>query len=185
MKIPLTYKLETEQYCLSLPKEADIPAIYQATKHPGFNDGMLWDPPETQEELLLPLQNNIKAWELGDGYSFTIEKKGESQLLGRISIRQVNETGIWNVGFWTHPTAQGKGVMTEALAGVLNFGFTVLSATSIEACHAIWNKASERVLQKNGFKLLAYLEQGFKKRGKWVAENKLAITRLEWEAKRK
>ena len=61
------------------------------------------------------------------------------------------EEQVWNVGFWTHPDSQSQGIMTEVLSGILKFGFEDLSAVRIEACHVIWNKASEKVLKKNGF----------------------------------
>jgi len=70
--------------------------------------------------------------------------------------------------------------MTEALKGVLKFGFEELSAVKIEACHALWNKASEKVLKRNGMMFERYLEQGFKKNGQWVEENLLVINREKW-----
>ncbi len=181
MKISKSYSLETERFNLRIPNSEDIPYIFSASRFEGFNDGMLWEPPEKEEELIEPLHNGIKSWELGDGFSFTIVEKGSTALLGRISIRRAEEVNVWNVGFWTHPESQKKGVMTESLSAVLQFGFEELLAIRIEACHAIWNKASEKVLKRNGMSFVAYLEKGFKKKGKWIDENLLAITKEEWE----
>jgi len=183
MIVPKTYKIETENYILRMPNEADIPLVFSATRYKGFNDGMLWNPPQTQEELLAPLKRNIKSWEASEAYTFTIVRKGENQLLGRISIRKTTEKETWDVGFWTHPLAQNQGVMTEGLEGVLRFGFENLQAKRIEACHAIWNIGSEKVLQKNGFKFVKLIAKGFKKEGKWIAENMLAISIEEWKNK--
>ena len=72
--------------------------------------------------------------------------------------------------------------MTEAVKAVIDFGFRQLKAREVEACYALWNKASERVLQKNGMQFVRYLEQGFQKNGGWVAENLLAIRREGWRA---
>lgn len=182
MKIfPQNYIIETKNYQLRIPHAADIPAVFSATRVEGFNEGMQWDPPEKEEELFQALARNIKAWEEGRSYVFSILKKGESDLLGRIGIRKTEDVGVWDVGFWTHPSVQGQGIMTEALAAILNFGFVELSASRIEACHALWNTASEKVLKKNGLKFVRYIEKGFQKRGKWIEENKLAISREEWE----
>ena len=144
---------------------------------------MQWDPPGSMDELVGPLQRAHAAWEKGEAYQFTIEDKETDAFLGRISIRITEEADVWNVGFWTHPEQQNKGVMTEALQGLLKFGFEQLEASRIEACHAIWNKASEKVLKKNGMAFVRYLEQGFLKQGKWVEENELAIERQTWQAK--
>jgi len=180
MKIPKTQILKTPGFLLRIPNTSDIPHVYSATKYKGFNDGMLWNPPEKEEELIRPLERNIEAWEKGEGYSFTIVKKETDKLLGRISIRKTKEKDVWDVGFWTHPESQRQGVMTEALAVVINFGFEELSASRIEACHALWNKASEKVLKRNGMKFVCYIEKGFQKHGKWVEENKLAIDKENW-----
>lgn len=158
----------------------DIPFIFAATRYEGFNDGMLWEPPASIEEMTPPFHRSIKAWEEGRGFTFSIVRKDLNKFAGRISIRETAEEEVWNVGFFTHPEEQGKGIMTEALKAVLAFGFETLGATSITAAYATWNKASERVLQKNGFEFVEFIEKGFQKRGEWVAENLLAIHRKNW-----
>lgn len=181
INIPTSYTLETTRFILRLPSIDDIPRIFSATRYEGFNDGMLWEPPKEEAELVEPLNNNINAWESGEGFSFSIVKKENSKLLGRLSIRQLDEEDVWDVGFWTHPDSQGQGVMTESLAAVIKFGFEKLSATKIEACHAIWNKASEKVLKANGLTFAKYIEKGFQKRGEWIDENLLVLTKEDWE----
>ncbi|MFK7946648.1 MAG: GNAT family N-acetyltransferase [Saprospiraceae bacterium] len=177
MKIQKTYTIETENLLLRIPNESDIPYIFSATRVKGFNDGMQWNPPEKLTDLLAPLKHNHQAWESGEGFGFTITKKGFSMLIGRISIRKTSETNVWNIGFWTHPDAQNQGIMTEAVSGILRFGFEILEAVRIEACYAIWNKASEKVMLKNGMKHVQFIEKGFQKNGKWISENLMAITR--------
>ena len=173
--------LETKKLKLRIPSQEDMPHIFSATRYEGFNDGMLWEAPKDMEELIEPFHRGIRAWEEGRGYNFTIEDKQENNFLGRISIRKTEQEDRWNVGFWTHPVHQNKGIMTEALSAVLKFGFEKLNAETIEACHAIWNEASEKVLKRNGMKFEQYLEKGFQKNGKWVEENLLAIHKNEWE----
>ena len=178
--ISKSYVIETKRFKLRIPSLEDIPYVFSATRFEGFNDGMMWEAPENEKELSEPLRKNIKSWELGTSYSFTIENKHSTALLGRIVIIQTKEKNVWSLGFWTHPESQGQGIMTEAINGVLKFGFETLLAIRIEAFHAIWNKASEKVLKKNGMKFVRYVEKGFKKNGKWVDENLLAISKEEW-----
>jgi len=171
--------IETKNYRLRIPKKEDIPFVFSATRYKGFNDGMLWEPPESEDELIEPLRRNEETW--GEkGYSFAIEEIESKQFLGRISIRKTVTPDIWDVGFWTHPEQQNKGVMTEVLEEILRFGFQKLKAEKIEACHALWNKASERVLKKHDFKFEEYLKEGFRKKGEWIDENKLSISRSSW-----
>jgi len=181
MNIKESTILETENLMLRIPSMDDIPFIFSATRHEGFNDGMLWNPPLTIDELTKPYHDGIQAWKDGKAYGFTIEDNSSHEFLGRISIRKTDVEHKWNIGFWTHPRHQKKGIMTEALGAVLHFGFTTLAAEVIEACYALWNKASEKVLHKNGMTFIKYIEQGFKKNGQWVEENLVAIDKTDWE----
>lgn len=53
----------------------------------------------------------------------------------------------------------GKGYMTEAIAAVLEYGFTTLELKRIEAEVLPGNKASEKVLTKTGFRHEGLLQQ--------------------------
>lgn len=183
MNIPDNFSLESQRLRLRGPQEADIPHIFSASRYEGFTDGMGWEPPEDQSEMLAPFHRAVDAWKAGRGYAFSIDKKDDQQFVGRISIRKTDEAQVWNIGFWTHPEHQGQGYMTEAVRQILDFGFSSLEAIRITAEHALWNKASERVLQKNGFLFVSYIEQGLFKRGKWEPEHRLAIEKKDWQVK--
>ncbi len=70
--------------------------------------------------------------------------------------------------------------MTESAKSLIEFGFDRLGAIRIEASHALWNKANQRVLEKTGMKFIEHIPQGFQKQGKWIEENKMGITKDEW-----
>lgn len=183
MSLPTSTILETPRLHLRIISQKDLPHVFSASRHPGFTNGMQWEPPEKEEELMAPLLRGIQAWEKGEGYAFTIENKVSSEFLGRISIRKTSTPKLWNLGFWTHPDHQGKGIMSEAVQAVLHLGFEKLQAEEIEACYALWNKASARVLEKNGLQFVRYIKEGFKKHGLWVEENVCSIKREAWKTK--
>lgn len=178
--IPKDFTIETARCILRCPSEDDIPHIFAATRFVGFNDGMLWEAPANMDELYKPLQDNLLAWEAGSVFAFTITATHSKILLGRIGIRKSEQMNIWNIGFWTHPEQQRQGYMTESAKSLIEFGFDRLGAIRIEASHALWNKASQRVLEKIGMKFIEYIPQGFQKQGKWIEENKMGITKEEW-----
>lgn len=140
---------------------------------------MTWEPPETLAELGGPLEHNLAAWHAGTAYTFTVETRA-LVFVGRAAIRQTAPDGVWNLGFWTHPEQQSRGYATEAATAVLRFGFTRLGAERVEACHAVWNRRSRRVLEKLGMTFARRMPEGFQKNGVWVAEDCLAISRDEW-----
>lgn len=183
--LPASYTLTTARCLLQRVREEERVHVLDASRYEGFHDGMLWEPPQTAEELRLPYENALKAWEDGSAYSFSIlDRLNHYDFIGRIALRRDPTSDDWNIGFWTHPERQGQGLMTEAVAALVDLAFGTLDANRIDADHALWNKASRRVLEKNGLKFLEHLPQGFMKRGAWVAEDRLRLSRAEWEARR-
>jgi ribosomal-protein-alanine N-acetyltransferase len=182
MHLPLDFELKTRRCRLRVPTEQDIPEIFSATRFAGFNDGMPWDPPASEEDLLPPLQRNLQAWADGIGFSFSIDEIENSCFVGRISIRSTDHANVWNIGFWLHPLKQGRGIMTEAAGAVIDFGFIQLGADAIEACCAVWNDRSRRVLERLGMREVEMLPEGFKKRGEWVKEFRMSVGKDQWKA---
>ena len=183
--LPFDTILQTTNYRLRIPDKSDIDFVYDATRFPGFNDGMQWDPPKDKKELIAPLENSINSWQAGTGYGFTIENTASNpKRLGRISIRKTDMQDVWNIGYWTHPEFQGQGIMSEVVGCILEFGFVQLNAAEIRSCYALWNKASEKVLLKNGFKFVRHIEKGLWKNNAWVSETEVGITRKEYEERK-
>lgn len=180
MEFPSTLCLDCARLTLRYISLDDIPTVFEASQYPGFTDGMLWEPPSNKDELIGPYHNNVQAWQDGNAYTFSIDTKEPRSFIGRITIRQESEMGTWNIGFWMHPKHQGNGYMTEAVQRILEFGFEALNANKIVACHALWNQASARVLQKSGLRFIRHIPKGFKKRGEWCEENLLGITEEAW-----
>lgn len=181
--LPHNFTIKTERLSLRRPSEDDISHIFTATRHEGFNDGMLWEPPKKIDDLKEPFERNLKAWDAGKSFTFSIDTSEAKSFIGRISIRQIDgdPNSTWNIGFFTIPGFQGKGYMVEAVSAVLQFGFDTLEAEQIEACHAWWNVASKRVLEKNGMTFIKHIPEGFKKNDKWVAEDLLGISLKSWQ----
>lgn len=180
MRFPVTLVLYTPRLRLRHVSLRDLPQIWSASRHPGFNEGMVWEPPNDQSELMEPHQRACEAWSNDEYYCFTIADRETDEMIGRIVIRPDPDSG-WNLGYWTHPLHQGKGYMSEAAARMLDFGFNELNANRITAAHALWNAASRRVLEKIGMHFIEHIPHGFLKRGEWVAEDKLAIARSQWQ----
>jgi ribosomal-protein-alanine N-acetyltransferase len=61
------------------------------------------------------------------------------------------------VGYMIFPKHNGKGIVSEALQKVVEYGFKVMKLHSIEAILDPENKGSEKVLLKNGFVKEAHL----------------------------
>lgn len=167
--IDIQTQLTTARLLLRAPEEADIDLVWEVSRFEGFNDGMIWNPPETKESLI-PIHNrNLSDWQQGVSFTFTIVELATNLSIGRVAIRRT-EKRSWNLGFWVHPDYWGKGFATEACTAVITFAKEELAATKITTAHATWNKPSESVIKKLGFEFINEIPCGFYKQGKAVPE---------------
>ncbi len=155
---------------LRYPEAADIPYIWSATQTPNFNDGLRWEPPASIAGIKEALRQAQASWVTGDDYNWAIESRKSHDFIGWISIRRASGDQEWSIGFWVHPTKQGRGFATECASAVLEFGFSRLQAKVITAAHARWNTASGRVLNRIGMQHVRTNPRGFKKNHEWVEE---------------
>ena len=188
--LPLDFAIETERLRLRVPHENDIPHVFSASRVAGFNDGMLWDPPETIEELRGPLERSRSAWQEARSYQFSIELRADGAFVGRISLRPSTDEiaaedlggahEVLDIGYWMHPDHQGRGYMTEALEAIVRLGFETMEADAIVAFHTLWNDASRRVMEKVGFRRVRVFPNGFVKNGKASDDALMRLDRSEW-----
>lgn len=81
--------------------------------------------------------------------------KVENEAVGGIGLTQGKdiERISAEVGYWLGETHWGKGIISSALKGVVDYGFNELKLERIFAVPLEQNTASRRVLEKNGFDL--------------------------------
>ncbi|PHQ55176.1 MAG: GNAT family N-acetyltransferase [Lutibacter sp.] len=100
------------------------------------------------KELNEYLENNKSiAW--------GITLKDDPKLLGTICLwnfSQNNKTA--EVGYDLDPKFHNKGIMSESLKMIIDFGFKELKLDKIEAFTHIENENSKRLLEKNGFHII-------------------------------
>jgi len=91
--------------------------------------------------------------------TFAIEYNGE--FAGSIGL--VAQTDVYKLtaelGFWIGEPFWGKGIATKAVRLMTEYGFNNLGLIRIFAGVFDFNKASQRVLEKTGFKLEATFEK--------------------------
>jgi len=178
MAVPVDAILLSLRTRLRAPSKADLPYIWSATRVAGFNDGLLWDPPENFEDLDAPLERALERWSRGIAYQWTIEDRAGRAFLGRIAVTRTENLDEWMLGFWIHPEHQREGYATEAAKVVVDFAFEHLGARVIVAAHATWNVASGKVLAAIGMRKVRTNPKGFKKANRWVEEYEYELHKL-------
>ena len=124
---------------------------------------------KNNEEALEHLTMIDSGIENNEAINWAITIKGSSKLLGIIGYyRTKHEHYRSEIGYMLLPEIHGKGIASEAVGIVVEFGFHEMKLHSIEAVIDPRNGASEKVLQKNGFIKEAHLKENEFFEGKFI-----------------
>jgi len=115
---------------------------------------------KTAEDALEHIAMIDEKIESNEGINWAITLKNSSKLIGIIGHYRIRpEHFRAEIGYMLLPEYHGKGIITEAITEVVNYGFEVMQMHSIEAIIDPDNIASAKVLQKNGFVKEAHLKE--------------------------
>ena len=118
-------------------------------------------PPKTKDKI---------AWieKIKKEKSFVIIRK--DKITGMIWLENLDKTKrSAEIGFFLGDRYQGKGYASESVKEIINYGFSKLKLRKITALTNNFNKNSQRLLQRNNFKLIRQIKKDYRKKfnGKW------------------
>jgi diamine N-acetyltransferase len=87
----------------------------------------------------------------------------------------------WEIGYVLIPSERGKGYCSEAAQIAVDYLFMSKDIVRIQAITLLGNVASQRILEKAGFKKEGTLRRNFFIRGEWRDEYLYSILREEWK----
>ncbi|MFD1625196.1 GNAT family N-acetyltransferase [Azospirillum griseum] len=120
---------------------------------PGVVDHSNWPNDPTPEQGRDFVGMMADALPRGMGCSWIIEDRQTAAFLGSIRFNYfMRDWSCAGVGYEIHPDCWGRGVMTEALRAVVVCGHDSFGLHRMEAWTLAGNGASDRVLEKAGFR---------------------------------
>src|SRR5262245_25737008 len=184
--LPSTPVLETPRLILRPLRLGDAPAIqrrfprWEIVRHlaahipwPYPGDGAA----HHVEQCLDEMAHGKKLY-----WAITLKAAGE-ELIGRIDLWPDDGTSRDQRGFWLDPDFQGRGLMTEAAERVTAYAFEDLDWPQLWLSNAKANKASARIKEKQGARLVDELP------GRCVGGEGLKqvwlLSRNDWLARRR
>lgn len=162
----------------------DAETLFQLTmaSKPYLREWLGWlDYIETVDDSRQNIEGRIKGLLETGGYpkSFAIVYQGE--LAGTIGFNDINR-GIkcGTVGYWLGQDFQGKGIMSQALETLIEYGFRDLGLNKIEIRVATGNVKSRALPEGLGFK-----QEGVLRDAEWLYDRYVdhvvyGLLRAEW-----
>lgn len=162
-------QLETKRLLLRKPEVGDAAAIQYIRSHAKamrYMDSRKHENIEDSESFIL---ENLERYALKKGIFWALLYQPLGEFIGDLAIWKIDrKNSRGEIGYTLNPDFWGKGLMTEALTAVINFGFNDLQLHSFEANINPDNENSRRLLTKLGFKKEAYFRENYYYDGKYL-----------------
>ncbi|MDR9888672.1 GNAT family N-acetyltransferase [Pseudenterobacter timonensis] len=147
--------IKTSRLRLTPFHPSDWPFFHALRKNPVVMRYMAPILPEKEIRRLFALR-------LVTPHTFVIRADGDTTPLGDIGLHVSSQhPDEADIGYTVIPEAQGKGVASEALQAVCDYGFREAGIRAVNAYVLADNRGSVRVLEKTGFVRTQILEKAY------------------------
>ena len=151
-------KLESEHLLLRRLNDHDVNEVFELRSNPETMKFIPRPLLANREEALAHIQKINAAIDSNEGINWAITRKGDDKLIGIAGHYRIQwEHFRSEIGYMFLPECHGKGIATEMLKLLIDYGFDEMNMHSIEAVIEPANIGSARVLEKNGFVKEAHL----------------------------
>jgi len=176
----LSTRVETERLVLRPPRTADVPEMRRALRQ---NAAHLrpWSVAPTSGEDAASLTSVSRAvlrhrreWKQGQAYVLLITPRDDE----RTVLRGAFQNGY--LGYWIASDRQGRGLMTEAVRAATGFALSTAALHRVQAAVMPRNTASQRVLEKAGYRREGLAQRYLCIAGTWEDHLIFAVTAEDW-----
>ena len=109
--------------------------------------------------LMALIEENIDR---NESIAWAVCLKEDNQMIGHFGFHKIDFINHWaEIGYALLPHFQGKGLATEGINAILEYGFNHLRFHSVDANVNPVNKSSIALLIKNGFVKEAHFKENF------------------------
>lgn len=162
------------EYRLSRVSKQDTEALVKNLSNPALSETLHTPPfPYTStnaEEWYAFLETEKEKDPKTARFRWVIRHVPSKTMIGDISLCKWKRTGQYRLGFWLAEEYWGKGIMTEAVATVIDIAKEEEDVEMIVADVDYLHWASRRVLEKNGFEFIGELHDTYRMCQLWLFE---------------
>jgi ribosomal-protein-alanine N-acetyltransferase len=187
VKVQPTPRIETARLCVRPAAETDVQSVAEFFRS---NREFLapWEPVRsaefyTEQYWAQQLGRNRMEQQAGLGLrTFLFAGEGRDRVVGTANLNQLIR-GVFHSCFLGYSLAereQGKGLMAEALIGLLSHAFSELRLHRIAANYMPRNERSGLLLRKLGFVVEGYARDYLQIAGKWEDHVLTALLNPDW-----
>lgn len=173
----------TERLSLRPPRHDDVDGLFTLIGGPDrarICAGLLWEGPDSPDVIAGWVDRHRSGDFYADGFGWVIHFEGKPA--GSIGLRPHHFPGRALVGYWLGTPYWRKGIMREALSGVIDLAFSRLRMGKVEAEVFAPNIAGRRLVESIGMRQEALFRRAVLKRGEWLDEAVYGLLAEEWRS---
>jgi ribosomal-protein-alanine N-acetyltransferase len=150
--------LATSRLTLRPLEESDVEPLWPYVSDPSLPRMMMWAAHKSRDETLAFIAHTRALTAAGIDRVWAI-REGDA-LVGTIGLHRIShQAGAWEthhgeLGYWIAPARQNQGLATEASRAVIDHAFDTLGLHKITVTCLDANLASQRVIEKLGFRFV-------------------------------
>ncbi len=173
--------LESERLIYRPMTVRDAEDMYEYSRLASVTEYLCWSPHESIDYTKEYLKFINQKYRTGDFYDWGLVDKKSGKMIGTCGFTKFDlQNDPAETGYVLNPEFHGRGLATEALGRILDFGFDNLGLHRIESRFMVENKASFRVMQKNRMKFEGVRREAMYIKGKYRDIGVCAILRDEY-----
>jgi ribosomal-protein-serine acetyltransferase len=178
--------LQSERIALSPVDAPDANELWQVVdgSRAWLKPWLPWVPFQKSAESSLRFAEASAAdWDSGRALRFAIRARPGGQLLGVVGLEACVEMHrACDLGYWLRRDATHQGIMTEAAARCIEFGFRSVGIHRLRVAAATDNHSSLRVIARLGFRFEGVARHAEWCDGRWLDHAVFAMLDHEWQA---
>lgn len=155
--------LQSERLVLRAPDADDVDTLTRLCQDPDVQRWTTVPSPYVREDAARFVAEIVApGWAAGTAQEWGIRVDG--RLVGMVGLTRIGD-GEAELGYWLAPHVRGRGLMSEAVALVLDHGFRTLPIQRVEWHAVVGNVASAAVARRAGFRFEGMARLGCVQRG--------------------
>jgi RimJ/RimL family protein N-acetyltransferase len=177
-------QLESERLILNSLSYKDIPKIIEYANNSKISDSVINIPfPYFEKDAVFWINLANQGRKSGYVYNFAVRLKEDKNLdfMGGIGLMLDPKHNRAELGYWIAEPFWNKGLMSEAVGKVIEFGFETLELNKVIANHFPSNPASGKIMIKNKMIKEAEIKEHFKKGDNYLDIIQYRLTKEEYK----
>jgi RimJ/RimL family protein N-acetyltransferase len=174
-------RIETDRLVLTQLHASDADALFAYRSLPEVARYQGWAPVAVEDAVgFIGSMESVAFDSPGTWFQFGIRSRESGELVGDLGVHFLEDGEQVEIGFTLAPSWQGRGLGTEAVAGLLDHLFGTLGKHRVFASVDPRNTPSLRLLRRLGMRQEGHYVQSVRVRGEWTDDIVAAILASEW-----